>query len=138
VGVVITKDVRRPLSAQCVVRAPGYTTKVDLYSGVSFYLLDADGHRRFGRFYGNFTYGFPGLEGVVQYRNACEFIWPGKDGVTVSSNGVRLYYSFEEDRIIYRVIQPTDPAKSWTAWLGTFDIIDDPIHRNKPAAADRG
>ena len=63
VGVVITKDVRRPRSAQCVVRAPGYTTKVDLYSGVSFYLLDADGHRRFGRFYGNFTYGFPGLEG---------------------------------------------------------------------------
>src|SRR5439155_6840214 len=96
--------------------------------------VDADGHRRYGRFYGNFTYGFPGLEGGVQYRNACEFIWPGEDGMTVSSNGVRLYYSFEEERIIYRVIQPTDPAKRWTAWLGTFDIIDDPIHRSKPAA----
>jgi len=77
---------------------------------------------------------FPGWRGW--YRNACEFVWVGKDGVTVSSNGMRLFYRFEEDRIIYRVIQPTDPAKSWTAWLGTFDIIGDPIHRKKAAAAN--
>ncbi len=60
-GVVMTSDNRVPKSGQFVIRAPGYTTKVDHYSGTSFYLLDADGHRRFGRVVtGNFLTGFPG------------------------------------------------------------------------------
>jgi len=62
VGVVMTPDNRVPKSGQFVVRAPGYTMKVDHYRGVSFYLLDADGHRRFGRVTtGNFLTGFPGI-----------------------------------------------------------------------------
>jgi hypothetical protein len=61
-GVVMTADNRVPKSGQFVVRAPGYTTKADHYSGTSFYLLDADGHRRFGRVTtGNVLTGFPGL-----------------------------------------------------------------------------
>ena len=63
VGVVLKKDRRVPRLAQWVARAPGYTMKVDEFSGVGTYLLDADGHRRFGRFAtGNFIYGF----GAVQ------------------------------------------------------------------------
>jgi hypothetical protein len=137
VGVVITTDRRRPLNAQYVVRAPGYTTKVDQYSGVSFYLLDADGHRRFGRFYGNFATGFPSLEGGARYRHPCEYIWPADDGMTVGFNdGTRLRYAFDENRITYSMVQPRDPPKIRTAWLGTFDTFDDPIHQSRPADAD--
>src|SRR5262249_18266407 len=46
VGVVTTEDKRIPMVAQTVVRAPGYTIRVDHLSGVSYSLLDADGHRR--------------------------------------------------------------------------------------------
>src|SRR5262249_53266239 len=49
VGVVLRKDRRLPRMAQWVARAPGYTMKVDEFSGIGSYLLDADGHRRFGR-----------------------------------------------------------------------------------------
>ena len=119
------------------MRAPGYTTKVDQYSGVSFYLLDADSHRRFGRFYGNFATGFPSLEGGAQYRRPCDYIWPGDDGMTVGFNdGTRLRYTFDENRMMYSMVQPRDRTKIRTAWLGTFDTFDDPIHRSHPARAD--
>ena len=92
-GVVMTPDNRVPKSGQFVVRAPGYTTKVDHYSGTSFYLLDADGHRRFGRVAtGNFLTGFPGVacEGKwsLVFGHQCEGIWTGPNNLTVRPLGL--------------------------------------------------
>ena len=60
VGVVISIDRRIPGMMQYVVRSPGYTIKVDARSGVSYCLLDVDGHRRHGTLYNsNFQFGIP-------------------------------------------------------------------------------
>jgi len=153
-GVVMTADNRVPKSGQFVVRAPGYTTKVDHYSGTSFYLLDADGHRRFGRVVtGNFLTGFPGVacEGKwsLVFGHQCEGIWTGPNNLTVRPLGLdgapnaRLLYSYFEDRIVIRMAPPTDPTKEYTMWLGNFDVLGPPVHNGKqeqpwsPIVADR-
>lgn len=132
VGVVITVDRRVPLSMQYVVRAPGYTINVDGYSGVSFYILDADGHRRHGRLYGlNFQYGIPSIEGASRWRTPAGFIWPGEDNLTIGADPVRLNYKFYEDRMVFAVTQPVDPTRTWTMWMGTFEGLGAPIHTGK-------
>src|SRR5260370_23589420 len=74
VGVVMTEDKRVRMHADFVVRAPGYTMRVDQTSGVSYYLLDADGHRRHGYIHNtNFCFGIPALaagddQWVFRYR----------------------------------------------------------------------
>jgi hypothetical protein len=153
-GVVMTADNRVPKSAQFVVRAPGYTMKVDHYSGVSFYLLDADGHRRFGRVTrGNFLTGFAGVacEGKwsLLFGLPCEGIWAGPNNLTVRSLSLggapnaRLLYTFLADRISIAVVPPTDTTKEFTMWLGNFDILGPPVHNGKqeaphlPIIADR-
>jgi hypothetical protein len=153
-GVVMTADNRVPKCGQFVVRAPGYTTKVDHYSGTSFYLLDADGHRRFGRVVtGNFLTGFPGVacEGKwsLIFGHQCEGIWPGQHELTVRPLGLdgapnaRLLYTYFEDRIVIRMVPPTDTTKEFTMWLGNFDVLGPPIHNGKqeqpwsPIVADR-
>ena len=153
-GVVMTPDNRVPKCGQFVVRAPGYTTKVDHYSGTSFYLLDADGHRRFGRVVtGNFLTGFPGVacEGKwsLIFGHQCEGTWTGQNNLTVRPLGLdnapnaRLLYTYLEDRIVIRMVPPTDPTKEFTMWLGNFDILGPPIHNGKqeqpwsPIVADR-
>ena len=153
-GVVMVADNRVAKSGQFVVRAPGYTMKVDHYSGTSYYLLDADGHRRFGRVvYGNFTTGFPGLawEGkwATLFGTPCEGIWVGPNNLTVRPLGIhgapssRLLYTFLEDRIVIKVVPPSDPTKEFTMWLGNFDVLGLPVHNGKqeqpwsPILADR-
>ena len=153
-GVVITPDNRVPKSGQYVVRAPGYTTKVDHYSGTSFYLLDADGHRRFGRVVtGNFLTGFPGLacEGKwsLVFGHQCEGIWTGQNNLTVRPLGLdgapnaRLLYTYYPDRIVIRMVPPTDLTKEFTMWLGNFNVLGPPLHNGKqeqpwsPIVADR-
>jgi hypothetical protein len=132
VGVVMTVDRRLPLSMQYVVRAPGYTINVDGYSGVSFYLLDADGHRRHGRLYGlNFQYGIPSVEGASRWRTPAGFIWPGNDNLTIGADPARLHYKFHEDRMVFAVTQPTDPTRTWTMWMGTFEGLGAPVHTGK-------
>jgi len=132
VGVVITVDRRVPLSMQYVVRAPGYTINVDGYSGVSFYILDADGHRRHGRLYGlNFQYGIPSVEGASRWRTPAGFIWQGEDNLTIGADPARLHYKFYEDRMVFAVTQPIDPTKTWTMWIGTFEGLGAPIHTGK-------
>jgi len=121
-----------PLSMQYVVRAPGYTIGVDGYSGVSFYILDADGHRRHGRLYGlNFQYGIPSVEGASRWRTPAGFIWPGNDNLTIGADPVRLHYKFHEDRMVFSIAQPIDPTKTWTMWMGTFEGLDAPVHTGK-------
>ncbi len=153
-GVVMTEDTRLPRLAQFVIRAPGYTTKVDHYSGTSFYLLDADGHRRFGRVVtGNFLTGFPGVacEGKwsLIFGHQCEGIWPGQRELTVRPLGLdnapnaRFLYTYFEDRIVIQMAPPTDTTKEFTMWLGNFDFLGPPIHNGKqeqpwsPVVADR-
>ena len=132
VGVVMTVDRRVPLSMQYVVRAPGYTINVDGYSGVSYYLLDADGHRRHGRMYGlNFQYGIPSVEGVSRWRTPAAFIWQGEDNLTIGADPARLHYKFYEDRIVFALTPPTDPTKTWTMWMGTFEGLGAPVHTGK-------
>ena len=132
VGVVITVDRRVPLSMQYAVRAPGYTINVDGYSGVSFYLLDADGHRRHGRLYGlNFQYGIPSVEGASRWRTPAGFIWQGSDNLTIGADPARLHYKFYEDRMVFAVAPPTDPTKTWTMWMGTFEGLGAPLHTGK-------
>jgi hypothetical protein len=51
--------------------------KVDEFSGVGTYLLDADGHRRLGRFAtGNFIYGLGavqrGNDWIFRAQQACQ------------------------------------------------------------------
>ena len=153
-GVVMTADARVPKSAQYVIRAPGYTMNVDHYSAVGHRLLDADGHRRYGRVVtGNFLTGFGGLACEERWSFLfglqCEGIWTGQNNLTVRSLALggaptaRLLYTFEEDRIVIKVVPPSDPTKEFTMWLGNFDVLRPPIHNGKqeqpwlPIVADR-
>ena len=139
----MTADTRVPRNGQFVVRAPGYTMNVDQYSAVGQHLIDADGHRRVGRvtFGGNFTTGFAGLacEGQWSFHFGlpCEGYWTGQNNVTARSLGLsgapnaRLLYTFHEDRIVIRVVPPTDATKEFTMWLGNFDVLGPPVHNGK-------
>jgi hypothetical protein len=137
VGVVMTLDRRLPRLSQQVVRAPGYTFAVDEFSGVSNFILDADGHRRHGRMHGtNFIYGIPGVmrdgKFCFQYRHPCRFVWTRKDGLTVGCDGnyndhdARLGYTFREDDLSIALIPPTNPTMEHTVWLGNFDSLGEP------------
>jgi hypothetical protein len=142
-GVVMTADTRMPKSGQFVIRAPGYTMNVDQYSAVGQHLIDADGHRRVGRvtFGGNFTTGFAGLscdgQWSFHFGLPCEGYWTGPNNVTARSLGLggapnaRLLYTFHEDRIVIRVVPPTDATKEFTMWLGNFDVLGPPVHNGK-------
>ncbi len=132
VGVVLKKDRRVPRLAQWVVRAPGYTMKVDEFSGVGTYLLDADGHRRFGRFAtGNFIYGFGavqrGDDWIFRAQQASQQVWSSADSLTFLSDG-RLHYDFREDRIVIKYLNPPRADQEQTVWLGNFDTLEAPIH----------
>ena len=90
VGVVLTTDNRVPMFAQTVVRAPGYTMRVEQVGGVSYSLLDADGNRRHGMIHNtNFCNGITALESggkwAFRYRLPCRFFWDGKNTLTVGS-----------------------------------------------------
>jgi hypothetical protein len=137
VGVVITEDKRIPTRGQSIVRAPGYTMRVDHYSGVSYSLLDADGHRRHGHLHNtNTCYGIPAVvagedQWAFRYRYPSQFIWDGKNTLTVGpGNGerLRLRYTFLEDRIVMALLPhpPADPNRQYTMWLGNFDILGEP------------
>jgi hypothetical protein len=132
VGVVLKKDRRVPRLAQWVVRAPGYTMKVDEFSGVAVYLLDADGHRRFGRFAsGNFIHGFGaiqrGSDWIFRAQQACQQVWSSPASLTFLGDG-RLHYDFHEDRIAIKYLNPSKANQEQTMWLGNFDILEAPIH----------
>jgi hypothetical protein len=132
VGVVLKKDRRLPRLAQWVVRAPGYTMKVDEFSGVGTYLLDADGHRRFGRFAtGNFIYGLGavqrGNDWIFRAQQACQQVWSSPDSLTFLSDG-RLHYQFRDDRIVIQYLNPPRAGQEQTIWLGNFDALEAPLH----------
>jgi hypothetical protein len=143
VGVVFTEEKRVPLTGQTVVRAPGYTMKVDHLSGVSYCLLDADGKRRHGSIHNtNFCFGIPALarEGrwVFRYRRPCRFVWDGKNTLTVGSGDDRqegrLRYTFSEDRITLALVPPTNQKLEFTLWLGNFDALGPPRHNGTQKA----
>jgi hypothetical protein len=142
-GAVISVDRRLPEMMQFVVRAPGYTIKVDARSGVSYYLLDADGHRRHGSLYNsNFQFGIPSIEGSARFGTPCGFVWEGSNTLQVGADPARLLYTFYEDRMVFALVRPTDPNKTFTMWLGTFDNLGKPVHQGiqeqpwKPIVAD--
>jgi hypothetical protein len=150
VGVVVTTDRLRPMLAESVIRAPGYTMRLDHRSGVSYYLLDADGHRRHGHvgddtssgtgFFAVARPGGPDSPGdshgrwAFHYRLPCRFVFEGKndgaDALILVSGGqdsqVRLRYTFYEDRIVATLVQPTDPKAAYEMWLGEFDVLGEP------------
>jgi len=137
VGVVVTEDNRVPLLGQTVIRAPGYTVKLDHHSGVCYYLLDAEGHRRHGRLHNtNCCYGIPALalgeQWVLRYDQACRGIFDdGTVQTAFSGSGldqVRLRYVFREDRIVLSLVPPTHPERQYTMWLGNFDALGKPRH----------
>jgi hypothetical protein len=132
VGVVLKKDRRVPRLAQWVARAPTYTMKVDEFSGVGTYLLDVDGHRRFGRFAtGNFIHGFGavqrGSDWIFRAQQGCQQVWSSPDSLTFLSDG-RLHYEFREDRILIKYLNPSRSSDEQTVWLGNFDTLKSPIH----------
>jgi len=142
VGVVTTEDKRIPMVAQTVVRAPGYTMRVDHLSGVSYSLLDADGHRRHGYLHNtNFCYGIPALardkDWVLRWGTPCDYLFEGPNTLIARSGSggqqVRLRYSFHEDEIHLELVPPTDPKSEYTMWLGNFDALGAPQHNGKMA-----
>ena len=146
VGVVLKKDRRLPRLAQWVARAPNYTMKVDEFSGVGTYLLDAEGHRRFGRFAtGNFLYGFGavqrGNDWIFRAQQACQQVWNAPASLTFLSDG-RLQYDFHEDRIAIRYLNPSRAEQEQTMWLANFDALEAPVHNGtqrvpwEPVVAD--
>jgi hypothetical protein len=146
VGVVLKKDRRIPRLAQWVARAPGYTMKVDEFSGVGTYLLDADGHRRFGRFAtGNFIHGFGavqrGSEWIFRAQQACHQVWSSPGSLTFLSDG-RLHYDFREDLIVIKYLNPSRALQEQTVWLANFDALLAPVHNgtqrvpHEPVIAD--
>ncbi len=147
-GVVMTIERRVPQNAQFVIRAPGYKMKVDQYSGVSYYLLDADGHRRHGRMHNtNFIFGIPAVmrdeKWSFCFRHPCRFIWKGENKLTVGCDGTysdhdaRILYTFYEDRIVTAMIPPTDSTKEQTMWLGNFDALGFPKHNGEEMSDHR-
>ena len=138
VGVVLKKDRRVPRLAQWVARAPGYTMKVDEFSGVGTYLLDSDGHRRSGRVAtGNFINGFGavqrGNEWIFRAQQACQQVWSAPDALTFLSDG-RLRYQFREDRIAITYLNPSRADREQTVWLGNFDALEPPVHNGTQEA----
>jgi hypothetical protein len=132
VGVVLRKDRRVPRLAQWVARAPGYTMKVDEFSGVATYLLDSDGHRRFGRFAtGNFIYGFGAIQRgdnwIFRAQQACQQVWSSPHSLTFLSDG-RLQYTFHDDQIAIKYLNPSHADQEQPMWLGNFDMLEAPIH----------
>jgi hypothetical protein len=145
VGVVITEDRTVPMNSQWVVRAPGYTMKIDHTSCVPYCLLDGEGHRRHGRIRRtNFIHGIPAVEQdghwASHFAMPCQFMWTGANDMTIgcgsltADTGVRLRYTFHEDRIVIGVIPPTNPTKQQTLWLGNFDALRPPLHNGNQAA----
>jgi hypothetical protein len=137
VGVVMTEDKRVPTHADFVIRAPGYTMRVDQTSGVSYYLLDADGNRRHGFIHNtNFCFGIPALasgedQWIMRYRLPCQFFWDTERTLTVgpgNGEGIRFKYTFHEDRIVIGLVShpPNDPKREYTMWLGNFDSLGQP------------
>jgi hypothetical protein len=146
VGVVLKKDRRVPRLAQWVARAPGYMMKVDEFSGVGTYLLDPDGHRRFGRFATlNFIYGFGAVQRgsawLFRAQQASQQVWNAPDSLTFLGDG-RLQYEFREDRIVIRYLNPSRAEQQQTMWLGNFDMLEAPVHNgtqqapHEPVVAD--
>jgi hypothetical protein len=45
----------------------------------------------------------------------------------------RLLYTDFEDRIVVRLVPPTDPTREFTLWLGNFDILGPPVHNGQQA-----
>lgn len=132
VGVVLKKDRRLPRLAQWVARAPGYTMKMDEFSGVGTYLLDPEGHRRFGRFAtGNFIYGFGAVQRsndwIFRAQQACQQVWSSPDSLTFLGDG-RLNYEFREDKIVIKYLNPSRANQEETVWLGNFDALGTPVH----------
>lgn len=120
--------------------------KVDEFSGVGTYLLDADGHRRFGRFATlNFINGFGavqrGNEWIFRAQQASQQVWSSPDTLTFLGDG-RLQYRFSEDRITIKYLNPSRSNVDQTMWLGNFDTLLAPIHNgtqdapHKPVVAD--
>src|ERR1043165_6682541 len=147
VGVVLKLDHLIPRLAQWVARAPGYTMKVDEFSGVGTYLLDADGHRRFGRFATlNFINGFGavqrGNEWIFRVQQACHQVWSAPDSLTILGSSERLQWTFREDRITIKLLDQTHADRENTMWLGNFDTLGAPVHNgaqeasHKPVVAD--
>ena len=106
--------------------------KVDEFSGVGTYLLDADGHRRFGRFAtGNFIYGLGavqrGNDWIFRAQQACQQVWSSPHSLTFLSDG-RLHYEFREDQIVIQYLNPPRADREQTVWLGNFDILEAPVH----------
>ncbi len=139
VGVVLAEDKRLPGRGQYVIRAPGYTMKVDQSSGVSYYLLDSRGRRRHGRMHNtNFIQGFPGVmrdgKWCFHYRHPCRFVWEGENTLTVGCEGtygdhdVRLQYTFGPEAIHIGLVPPTRPDAEHTMWLGNFDALGPAVH----------
>ena len=132
VGVVLKKDRRVPRLAQWVARAPGYTMTVDEFSGVGTYLLDAGGHRRFGRSAtGNFIYGIGAIQRsndwIFRAQQACQQVWSSPSSLTFLGEG-RLNYEFREERILIKYLNPSRADWEQTLWLGNFDSLQPPVH----------
>jgi hypothetical protein len=78
----------------------------------------------------------PGLQRdgkwFFRYRRPCQFVWDGKDNLTVGAGSdddrPRLRYTFHEDRIVLALVPPTHPNREYTMWLGNFDALDRPRH----------
>jgi hypothetical protein len=147
VGVVLKKDRRLPRLAQWVARAPGYTMTVDGFSGVGTYLLDADGHRRFGKLATlNFIHGIGavqrGDQWIFRAQQACHQVWNAPDSLTILGESERLQHEFREDRVVIRFLDPSHADREQTMWLANFDTLEAPIHNgtqeapHKPVIAD--
>ena len=47
---------------------------------------------------------------------------------TYGDGDVRLRYTFEEHRILLRLVPATDPTRECTMWIGNFDALGPPCH----------
>jgi hypothetical protein len=93
-----------------------------------------EGARREGEtlvYGGNFQYGIPSVEGASRWRTPAGFIWTGEDELTIGADPARLHYTFHEDRMVFALAPPTDPTRTWTMWLGTFERLGNPLHDGK-------
>ena len=128
-----------PRLTQWVARAPGYTMTVDGFSGVGTYLLDADGHRRFGKLchaqlHSRLRSGAARRPWIFRAQQACHQVWNSSDSLTILGESERLQHEFHEDRVVIRFLDPSHADREQTMWLANFDTLEAPIHNGTQEA----
>lgn len=133
VGVVLSLDRRVPHDMQTVIRAPGYTMKLDHSTGMPSWILDADGQRRYAL--GNFHTPLLELTNLADGKASgpCGGVWIDDNRLTCLT-GPRVAFTVHEDCIVIALAGMPSPDAKWTLTLNNFLDINPPLRTSTATA----